>query len=252
MLKNLLFTFIAITAIGITTANAQCTPDPQYTQPGVYPDSATGFDPAYVGQAYSQLITNVVPVDTCVEIIPGFPCQTLSMDSIVVTNVTGLPASMGYACSPNNCVFVGGTSGCMIITGTPTAGEVGSHQVIVTLDAYVGGTGIPNPFTVDYYYIEVLQGVGVNELVDNKFAVRQNRPNPFGKTTDINYTVGKAADVEFKVINMLGAVVYKKTFEAEKGDNTIKLSSASLSSGVYMYSLKNGEKTITHRMVVNK
>ena len=38
-------------------ANAQCTPDPQFTAAGVYPDTTTGLAPAYVGQSYHQNIT---------------------------------------------------------------------------------------------------------------------------------------------------------------------------------------------------
>jgi hypothetical protein len=250
-MKKRLLTLLIVTLFGASSAFAQCTPDPQFTQPGVYPDSATNFMPAYVNQAYSQLVTNVVPVDTTVEIIPGFP-QTLSMDSIVVDNVTGLPPGFTYQCVPNGCAFLGGTSGCMIITGTPNPGDEGNYPIQVDLSAYVGGTGIPAPFDVDYYFIDVLPALSVTELNDDFFAVKQNQPNPFSKNTTITYSMGKSTYVTFTVYNLLGKVVREEKLAASRGDNNITVNAEDLGPGVYMYSLKTKTQTITKRMVVNR
>ena len=43
-----------------------CTPNTLYTTPGMYPDSATGLLPAYVGQYYDEVITSITPLDTTV------------------------------------------------------------------------------------------------------------------------------------------------------------------------------------------
>jgi hypothetical protein len=85
-------------------ANAQCTPDPQYTAAGIYPDSATGLLPAYVGLAYNQNITIITPADTVVDIFLG-SMVPVTIDSINLTNVTGLPASFSYSCDPPSCSF---------------------------------------------------------------------------------------------------------------------------------------------------
>ena len=61
MKKILLILTLAFIFIG---ANAQCTPDSQYTIAGIYPDSATGLPNAMVGQAYNEVITIISPVDT--------------------------------------------------------------------------------------------------------------------------------------------------------------------------------------------
>ena len=138
-MKKLLL-FVSIAFLSVTGANAQCTPDPQFTTPGIYPDSATGFASGCQDQYYEQLITNVVPVDTIVELIPGFPV-TLAFDSIVITDFQGLPSSLTYACATSlgGCSFAGGQTGCAIITGTPTLADVGTHPLVITVDVYVGG-----------------------------------------------------------------------------------------------------------------
>ena len=97
-MKKLLLGLCAIFAVGVGSAFGQCTPDPQYTVAGVYPDTTQGLPNGVVGVPYSEVITVVVPADTTVEIIPGFP-QTFAIDSIVVDGLTGLPPGFTYECS---------------------------------------------------------------------------------------------------------------------------------------------------------
>ena len=67
-MKNL-FYFIALAAFTMAFSSTNlfgqvCVPDPQYTAPGIYPDSVTGFAPAIQCTYYEQVITNIVPADT--------------------------------------------------------------------------------------------------------------------------------------------------------------------------------------------
>lgn len=252
MKKNLLLLFVLTFIVGLSAASAQvCTPDPQYTEPGVYPDSATNLAPAGVGVPYAETVTVIVPVDTTVEIVPGFP-QTLSMDSIVITGVTGLPPGFTYDCAAVGCAFLGGTTSCLVITGTAQAGDEGTYNLTVELDAYVGGTGVPVPSTVSYYYIDVLTALSIDGLTGTEFKVSQNKPNPFNNTTLISYTAAKSGKMDLTVVNMLGDVVYQRQLSAKAGENNFQLSAANLEQGVYLYRLSNGEHTITKRMIVNR
>lgn len=159
-MKKLLL-FVSITLLTISSASAQCTPDPQYTSPGIYPNEATGFVSGCVGVAYTQLVTNVVPVDTCVTVVQGLPCVTVDIDSIVITSFTGLPNGLnvvyfdgGNTNSPaDQGCFEGGTTGCALISGTPTA--AGSFTLTINVDAYAGGQSTPNPTVIDWYTIVI-------------------------------------------------------------------------------------------------
>ena len=64
MMKKLLFLMFGLIIIAGQLAIAQCVPDPQYTQPGVYPDTATGLPCAVNGILYNEDINLVAPVDT--------------------------------------------------------------------------------------------------------------------------------------------------------------------------------------------
>ncbi len=155
---------MSFSIVAISMASAQCVPDPQYTSSGIYPDSATGLNSGCVGVPYNQLITNVVPADTCVIFVTWLPCQTVSIDSIKIISFTGLPASLSYSCydagntnsPPDQCTYEGGTTGCAVITGTPTAGDVGIHNLVITVDVYAGGASTSQGTQViDWYFIEI-------------------------------------------------------------------------------------------------
>jgi len=138
-----------------------CTPDPQYTGTGVYPDTTENLDTAFVGQPYAQLVTTVVPLDTLFD-LGGGNVIDLWVDSAVMTQVLGLPQGFGYVCEPPSCGFPGGTSGCILIIGNPDTVDVGHYDLQVDVVGYVtpkqGGSQI-GPFDflkIDYYFIKIM------------------------------------------------------------------------------------------------
>lgn len=227
---------LAVVFLGTTQASAQCTPDPQYTEPGIYPDSATGFSAACVGVPYTQLITNVVPVDTCVEIIPGFPCQTVNFDSIVIVSFTGLPPSMSYACNSSlgGCSFAGGTTGCAIITGTPTLAEVGTHNLVITVDVYVGGMGSAAATEViDWYYIDITDcAAGIGELKQEALSLYPNPAENSIQLTNVHGETVTITNVNGQVMKSVGV----------NGNTEMKLDVSEFANGVYF--VQAGNETI--------
>jgi len=208
MKKRLLLAAVAfLTSLSVS---AQCTADPQYTEPGVYPDSATGMVAACIDVPYSETITIIVPVDTTA-IIFGLPV-TLPFDSVVVSSWDwGGLTGFTYACSsPDNifspvdgCAFEGDKTGCILVEGNPTVGDIGSYQQTITTDAYLQGNPLGNPSTVivDYYYIQVIDcGLGLYPMTNSKFLVY---PNPAKSVITLNGLNG--IDVEsISVTDMSG------------------------------------------------
>ena len=186
MKKTLLFSIFAL--LTSLSVSAQCTADPQYVDPGVYPDEAT-------------------------TIVWGISL-TFVFDSVVISDWTGLPPGFTYAClSPNNtqspidnCSFEGGQTGCIQVTGTPALADIGSYQQIITTDAYLQGNpnGNPSEVIVDYYYIQVVDcGLSVPALTNSKFLVY---PNPAKSKVTLNGLNG--IDVEsILVTDMEGKVL---------------------------------------------
>mgnify|MGYP002630183742 FL=1 len=251
MKKTLLTLTLALAFIG---AQAQCTPDPLYTAVGIYPDSATGLLPATVGIAYNQNITIIVPSDTIVDVF-GSPVP-VTIDKIDLTSVTGLPSSFSYSCDPPSCSFPGGTTKCAeLSSAAPTSSEIGLHQIIFKTTTYVSGVPFIGTTTqndsIDYYYIEV-SGVTstINQFDNTTFELKGAYPNPVSNQAKIQFVSGTPENITFKIYNLLGEEIESQLISSSKGVNTINLNTSSYSKGIYLYSINNGNKVLTKRMII--
>lgn len=239
-MKKLLL-LLTIAFLSIAGANAQCTPDPQFTAVGIYPDSATGLASGCEGQLYEQVITNVVPVDTQT-IVFGIPV-TVVIDSIVIVDFQGLPASgnLTYDCSTSlgGCSFAGGQTGCAIITGTPSAADVGIHNLEITVDAYAGGLPTAQSTTViDWYYIEIVDASSCASagIEENSASLVNLYPNPTESVLtldgmDANTETITITNINGKVMNVFNGVnATSKEINVEH-----------LESGIYFVRIDDGE-----------
>ena len=95
-------------------------------------------------------------------------------------------------------------------------------------------------------------------VTPNEFNLAQNYPNPFNPTTDIRFSMDVASDVSLTIFNMLGQEV--KVLEnayLAAGTHTYRWDGRdqlgqSVSTGVYLYTLTDGQKSITKKMALMK
>ncbi len=92
-------------------------------------------------------------------------------------------------------------------------------------------------------------------IAPDKFQLSQNYPNPFNPTTTISFSIPEDANVELQIYNLLGeekAKLTNKLYSA--GTYSLNLNASSLTSGVYIYSLKvntvNGENVIQNKKMI--
>jgi hypothetical protein len=245
LLLILTFTFTTV------FANAQCTPDPQYSGGGIYPDTITGLSDAYVGQSYNQLITIITPPDT---VVSGFPAI---IDNIDVDFVTGLPPNFTYTCDPASCSFPGGSTKCAEVYSTidPTVSDVGFYPITFECTAYatvpiLGGTTLT--FVSGGYAIEIVDNTTsvVHKFNNQTFEFKSLFPNPVTNQAQIKFIAGKSDDIMFRIYNLLGRQVYFREVSANRGVNSIDINTVIFPNGIYMYSINNGEKIISKRMII--
>ena len=92
----------------------------------------------------------------------------------------------------------------------------------------------------------------------NEFKLAQNYPNPFNPATDISFTMDKASDVSLTIFNMLGQEVrVLENAYLGAGTHTYRWDGRdqlgqSVSTGVYLYTLTDGNKSITKKMALMK
>ncbi len=279
MIKKLLFTcsFVALIGISNVSAQASCTPNlsclPGTATEGICPDSATGLPPATISTPYSTTMSIKIPSST----VSGG--TTYNLTHLAVTDVlvdmtgsgtyvslstlgldylgSGTNSPSGGVSGPSGitmtkfCYWDAPSNACVVVSGTPNASGTFPIRIKSQARAIVLGFGvwISAPDN-NQYRLVVNAATGVVTLDLAKFDVDQNSPNPFSDNTEINFSSLTNSTIEFKVFNMLGAVIFDSNYKTTKGVNTIKFDANSLAPGVYIYSITNGDKTITKRMIV--
>lgn len=89
------------------------------------------------------------------------------------------------------------------------------------------------------------------EELPQAFTLDQNRPNPFGGSTTIHFTLPEPADVRLVVYDLLGREVARLVEgRLSGGFHEVRWDASGLPSGVYLYRLDAGSFSQTRRMVV--
>ena len=96
-------------------------------------------------------------------------------------------------------------------------------------------------------------GIKQAPVLPDGFALSQNYPNPFNPTTNINFSVGKLSHVELSVYNVLGQKVATLVDQrTPAGAFRVAWDASNMSSGLYFYTMKTDNLTVTRKMMVIK
>lgn len=246
-----------------------CTADPTFIDSlaGVYPlpfDETTNPeggipDSACLNKNY-QFVFNAVVNDTIN--VGGIPFVLDSLKFPLTGAVAGLPTGITYACDPPSCVFQQNTVGCVVLYGKATdPADLGQNELLISATLFTGGLPIPLTFPnptlfPGHYYLYVLEEDSPNCAVysnttepQKPFTDLRTVPNPFTDETVIELTANLPGVYQFQVTDMLGRVVHRQTLQLVNGLNQIPFDGASLSNGIYWYTLQNGQARLTAKMV---
>lgn len=244
-MKKLLFSALFVVAFAFA-GSSQCTPG-SYITPGIYPDTIENLPTAYVDLAYNAVVTAVIPVDTN---LSGFD---IPIDSIGIIAWTGYPPGFTYAANTPSGFWPGGSTGCILITGTPAFGDIGTYNLVFDIAGYVMGSPVPMTNQATGYKIIIKDTIlGVSDNNSYGFALMPNTPNPFTSSTKIEFTSPSNETYQFSVISVIGDEVFSKNITAVTGKNHIEFSADGLPAGIYMYKLSNKTSTLTKRMIIKK
>jgi len=246
-----IFTLFAGLFISAAAIAQPCVADAQYTSPGIYPDTLTNLPPVSVGAAYSGVITAVIPADTT------YLTLTATIDSINVTDIVGLPTGFTWSGNPSGGAvpvsILGGTSGCIVINGTATAGQAGTYPLLIKVTTYGIVMGMPMnlPDTVRGYKL-VVGTVGIEDNANQAFGVVDLYPNPAANVANIIISNNETSMVDVTINDMVGRVVSSTSHKVMAGETSIALNVASLPEGVYFYTVAKGTQTITRKLIINR
>jgi len=221
---------------------------------GVYPDTAVGLADGVINQPYNQVMYFMIPNDAGLidPAYAGYVISNVTLESITYNN--GLPIGnlgLSHACNPANCTFLPNQQKCAVLSGTPNQLGVFSIEVNVVATALVFGFPVPVDYSFAGYTLTVTDGtVSVAENTTMKFELSNAKPNPSNAGFNMNFESPISEMVKVEVHNLLGGLVYNKSFAAKRGFNTLWMDTQDWEEGVYLYSVQNGSSRSTKRIVV--
>jgi hypothetical protein len=250
-----LYTLILVSLLSFG-ATAQCDPlayDFGGAVYGVYPDTTVGLADGVVNQPYSQVMYFLIPTDAGLidPTYDGYVLQSVALQDITYNN--GLPISnlgLSIACNPANCTFAAGQQKCAALSGTPTQTGVFNIEINVVATAVVFGFPLPVDYTFAGYTLTITDGNAVIENASMKFELSNAKPNPANNGFNLNFESPVSEMVKVEVHNLLGGLVYNKSFTSKRGFNTLWMDTQEWEEGVYLYSVQNGSSRSTKRIVV--
>lgn len=100
------------------------------------------------------------------------------------------------------------------------------------------------------FVLDIAKKATLNKI---NFKLNQNYPNPFNPKTNISFIIPNDGQVNISVYNMNGQMV-KELVNGFKtaGEYKIEFDGTNLASGVYFYTLKNGNFTDTKKLILVK
>ncbi|MEZ4890477.1 MAG: T9SS type A sorting domain-containing protein [Crocinitomicaceae bacterium] len=242
-MKKQLLTFLTILIAGSVTAQLKMTCNPQYQDStyGAWPDTTTNFDTAFVNTPYLQVLNFKAPSDAG-DIDPTYSGATIQ--SYKVTDATGLPSGFTYTCSAANCQYNGGVAGCAELTGTATAAQIGTYNIVIKISATIMIGPFPTPIPREFTgYRLVIKDEEASTVLINPDEV-YIYPNPASTVV----TILNAHNFESaEIYGINGQMVASQ--EISKTDEEINVSA--LQSGVYFIHLKKGNTTSIHKFTKN-
>ena len=212
-------------------ANAQlCTPDTTIKVPGFYPSKLADGS---VGVAYNQIVMILSFKDTSA--IVGGSKQKVTIDSLKLTKVIGLPTGMGYVCYEPRCIYLPSAVRCIKLNGTPTQSGLFPLKFAVTAYAKLNGFfPVAQPDTIKEFSILVTGNSA--SVVSNDIQKLTVYPNP---SSHIIY-VAHASGSKPMMTQITGALV---SLDWREENGVWVANTQHLSSGVYQVSVGGVNRT---------
>jgi len=129
----------------------------------------------------------------------------------------------------------------------------GSYVKGVNISGYSGQTSVTDNNFIVVSRAKTDLYVGTNDKKDFKasFSVNQNSPNPVNGLTKVNFNIQKPGNVILEVTTLTGQkLITMEKSNLSAGNYHFTIDGSQLVSGVYFYTVKFNNESITHKMIV--
>ncbi len=92
------------------------------------------------------------------------------------------------------------------------------------------------------------------DLLPTEFSLEQNYPNPFNPATTIQFSIVENSSVTLAVYSLTGELLQKLLDSEELGAGVyeVNFDASKFASGTYIYTLRDGNQTISKKMLLIK
>lgn len=219
-----IFTLIAFVSFYVAQSFGQCVPSQDDTTSLFYPDITQGYPTLVAGQYFEDTVTINVPEDTTVIF------ATMDIDSALITNITGLPAGIAYACHNTSCSISGGGHGCLNVYGTPA--QAGTYTATIYFELYTNGSSSPISNT-ESFDIVVDTTTGIADVRDGKQNILVY-PNPSEDQVNVVFNLSNSDPAQVVIYNLMGAQVFATEKQVQAGLNKVVVNTQNLPAGRYI------------------
>ncbi|MBC7382614.1 MAG: T9SS type A sorting domain-containing protein [Bacteroidia bacterium] len=243
-MKKIILSIIAFSLLSFATEiKAQCTPDSSIHTTGTYPSY---LDTAKVGVMYNQIIQYHITKDTM------YAGNGVTIDSMWITGVKGLPVGFTYTCFSPRCSIKGGQTGCVNLKGTPVANSSRNYPLTVyfSIRATLKGSlpiGQTISDSVTKYYIVVKSPAAVEEVGANNTVLVY--PNPAKENLQV-YIPNEGKNFSYQIFNLTGTLVQKGETNGFEPVKEIGLNQ--LSQSVYLIHINDNGKQYLKKFIVGE
>jgi len=219
-------------------------------------------DTAFLNQPYSTVVSVRIPSRIEGQI---FTINSVELDTEGA--ITPLPEGLAYTCDPPDCKFPADSSGCIVISGTPTNPmdtlTPFDLSIRFTIRSLIGipvtfpddGTGILPESAAGNYFLFVKGSAGPVSSTKSYFQDNLTlsvQPNPVWDQATINIQSKVTETVDFRVFDFTGKMVDNRRVDLITGGNTVLFDAGNLPNGMYLYSFSNAKGAISERMIIQR
>lgn len=255
-----LFTLLALN-VSVAIATPICTIDTTNTlffSPA--PDSLPCIE---VGVAFNQVVQIHVPKTFDVGPFVGLPAGLviLTVDSMRIDSLSGLPTGLTYGLNPADGFFLGGDNGCALVNGTtndPTGHYPLTTNGTISVSGIPGGFGFPPDTSFDLATVQAQSGMfqlavdvinpgdpchpalGITNFNAALNSLMQVYPNPSNGAFELKLNTGGRVTGELVIMDMTGRKVFVQALDI-MGNYGTTINLGNQPKGLYTLQLRSTE-----------
>lgn len=274
-----LYTILTMVAVFFSAAafgQSRCTVDFTNQTPGLSPSDQDSVDCIERNAAYSYTyqFKNLSSFD------PG--TGPVTIEWIRFDSAVNMPCGITWSSSKAGNQYNGGENGCIQFQGT-TSDTTGQYRITLWLNAKVSISPVPIPQPASTIGIvpilRVKEAAGACPAVDTASGSSLNRtstcnsgetmftsinslseevselgiyPNPIFDAGTVGFTSEVSGAFTVNIFDMTGQMIQSYPVEVNQGANMQVIDARNMSSGLYLYTMTDGVRSISKQFIVSK